>query len=619
LKAETYLDGVLKQSPDGISQLTQEIFYDDELKGMFMRLDNDLTFFGDAYGYISNLVLTQGMCNSVDLLLKIGNDSLSDYFEGIIHLTDISAMNVSRESIRTPIADNNLSSYIFNNKNVKAYISANKTKSGDTAIAATNLAGFDLFKPSNGLYLYSRDNVYTVDQAFSFLVKFMSDNLMTYSSPFFGTGGKRVGLVIASANHLATNADLNPYLSFEELFSEMNKLFNLSMRIDYTGALPDLIIDLTDNLYIDTPLQTFTELKDLLITFEKGRFYSRIDIGSKVTQDYGGGTFTMPNANFLGFKEETYYLTGQCNIDRTLDLVNKFILDSNIIEDILVNQNDSYDETVVIIDSDYPVTSQAHRYDNIISGATFVYNLNLSNFEKSVNYLGAIPNDMVLFITNEANNFDASKTSYTLGTGTLIHPTVISDPGGNYNNILGRFTCPGSATGSYSFTYTYTGLNFPSGAFGGSAGSIRMRHYDSAAVLLAEVIILDFTITIVIIDFGGGTTSFELAAGDYVEVYGTAGLSGSVSFSGSHFRGNYIGVEGGIYQTYDNNDFKIMNISFETPLTQAEFINIRDNITKKVTAESGSNTFKGWVKTLSRNIMTGMSKITLISSNNTRA
>ncbi len=606
----TILDTTEVSNPNGVRELSQELFYDDELKCVFNRVDGDLEFHNDGYDYIEDILFTQGLCSQIELSLIIEN---REYFEGIIHIVDITEWNATRETIKTPIADNNLSSYVFNNRNVKAYINAPKTKSGGTATPASNIVNFDLFTPVGGAYGVLRDNVYRVDEAFSFLVDFISDGQMTYTSPFFGTGGDRENLMIASALHLSTDSDVHPYLSFYELFTEMDKLFNLSMYIDYSTATPQIVIDKTDNIYVSTNLITLTDVRDITMSFDREKMYAFIDMGSSQYQEYNLGTFTYPDANFLGFKEERYYIIGQCNLDRGLNLVNDFIIDSNAIEDMVSNKNDAFDETVVIIESDDGLV--AKQYDNILGNTGKVYNLGLTNYEKSVNYLGAIPNDMVKYISNDANNFEAEKnTAYALTTGVIVHPTVVTDPGGNYNNVTGRFTCPIGAEGAFSFSFAYTGLSY-TGTLGANAGNIKLRHYSAGAVLLNEITILDFTHEIVVFGFGGGTGVFAMNAGDYVELYGTAGLIATTVFGTTQFNGQYIDVEGGTFQTYNPNDYKVFNIEFNVPLTMAQYVNIRNNITNTITVQGGGKTFVGWVKNIKRNILNGMAKITLRTSN----
>jgi hypothetical protein len=324
----------------------------------------------------------------------------------------------------------------------------------------------------------------------------------------------------------------------------------------------------------------------------------------------------MPDARFLGFKKEKYYIAGQCNMDRSLNLVNDFIIDSNVIEDILDNQNDSFADTVVLIQSDLPTNNRATQNTNT-AGTGRVYNLEFSNFQKSLNYLGAIPNDIVLFISNAANDAQATKSpTYALTTGVIIHGTEVYDPANNYNPVNGRFTCPSGAEGAYSFTFGFTGLAY-SGTLGSNAGSLKLQHYSSGGTLKGEIILNSFTHTIVILGTGGFTGVFSLDANDYVVPVGVAGVSSTTYFNTSTFTIDYIDVEGGTYQTYDPNDYKVMNVAFTVPLTFTEFENIKNNITQKIKVESTKD-YYGWVKSLKRNIVSGMTDIILRTSNNSK-
>lgn len=614
MKAVTKLDNTIVENPNGIKSLYQELFYDKDLKCIFNRVEGDLEFHGDGYDYIEDAIYTQGVCSKIELLLLLESNQT---YEGIIHIIDIREWNVSREIVKTPIADNNLSSYIFNNRNVKAYINAPKTKSGLTATAATNVVGFDLFTPSTGSYGIIRDNVYTVDKAFEFLVDFMSDGQMTYESPFFGSGGDREFLMIASALHLATDSDYHPYLSFYELFTELDKIFNLSIYIDYSGANPKMIIDLTDNLYVDTNLYTFNNVRDIKLSFDMDRMYSYVDLGSDEWQSYNNGSFKMPDVSFIGFEEERYYVKGQCNKDKGLNLVNSFILDSNSIEDMLVNQNDSQDEKIVIIESDDGL--QAKQYDNYLGLGGKIYNQGLNNYSKSINYKSYIQNDLVKYISPQTNYFEAEKSpAYDLITGVLVHGTEISDTPSAYNTATGKFICPIGLEGAWSFTYTYNSATYEGAdpdhiPIYADCGNIKIRHYDSGApaTLLSEQI-LEFPYSLGAVS-GSVNAIFVMSANDYVEIYATSGVS-DTNISSSTFSGQYLD-EGGTYQTYDGNDFKVINIDFEIPLTDAQYKNIRDNSIKKITVKSDKKTFQGWIKSLKRNILTGISTITLTTSN----
>lgn len=622
MKVKTILDTTeLTNNPDGVAELSQELFYDDILKSVVYRIDNDLTFTGDGYDYIYDIIFDGSICTTIDFSLKVLNGGTTEAFDGIIHASDFTEIDPLRKTLKTPVNDNNISSYIFKNKNIKAYVDAPFTKNGEALTVATS-ALMDFFIPSTGSYLTVTDvECWSVDDCFRFLVGFMSDGEVSYTSPYFGTGGDGNNLFITTGNMIrekAQNAAAgypSPHISFEELFTEMDKIINLSMYIDHTASPPQLVIDKTSNLYSDTDLQTFENVTDIKISLERERLYTKLKIGSQITQTEDNGTFTMSDIRFLNFKEEEYHMLGQCNKGETeLNLVNQWILDSNVIEDLLVNFNASYEDKIVVIETDYPTTNQAKRYDNFVAG-TYLYNMRLNNYQKTLNYLGGIPNDIAAYITSTSNNVEATKASYNLATGVIIHDTEVTDPASNYNPVTGRFTCPVSGEGAYTFGFTFDNVNAEtSSSYGTVLGFVYMRKYNAASVLQDEETVVDLHVGFFgIVNY----VTFSLEAGDYVQVEGLNSGLGTVTFTaGSTFTVEMISLEGGVVQTYNTEDYKIMKVEFSTPLTLDEFIDIRDNIEKRITVKSGRNVFRGWVKSLSRNLITGMSKIILRTSNN---
>ena len=191
MNALVTLDGIAVSLPDGIKEIEQSLTYEEEINGIFNRIEGSFTFSDDGYDYLKDLLFGTGFCNSILFKLYIGQDTLSLYFDGIIHLSDFTELNLTRKTIKTPVANNDASSFVFNNKDIKAYLNVTKSKNDVAISAATRITGFDLFTPSTGVYDINCDWLYTVDTAFNYLIAFMSDGAMTYSSPYFGAGGEK--------------------------------------------------------------------------------------------------------------------------------------------------------------------------------------------------------------------------------------------------------------------------------------------------------------------------------------------------------------------------------------------------------------------------------------------
>lgn len=604
MNTKVYLDDALVDSPQGIKGLTQEIRFIEEYRGIFSFVSGDLDFSGSGYDYIENLLFTSP-CGIVDFRLRLDNELV---FEGGIDISD-SKVNLSRKTLSVELQDNNLSAFITKNSKIKTFINVTKSKNGETITAASRVT-VDFFTPSTGSYDFSFANVYPVGDAFRYLAEWMSDGAVTCSSPLFDSGGDLYGICIMNGKEITGTINASPEVSFYDLFQEMNKLFNIAMYVDFSGAIPEIKIDKYENVFSATNLYTFTDVKNLRLKFDKDSFYSRVLLGSSIVQEYSGGTFTFPDATFLGFDEEEYFVGGQCNIDNDLRLINEYVIDSNIIEDALVYNNDSYDKETFIIEVDFG-TNQAVRYDNLIPTG-YVYNQGLTNFKKAQYWLGAVPNSILAYLNNEANNFEATKNSVILATGNLLHPTVITDPGTNYDNVLGKYTCPLGGDGVYTFQFEWSGASY-SEPEGTVMATVQLVHYDSGGVPLGSINLHTFVSTIG--DLGGvASAGFYLAASDYVRIEATV-LTGTTSYGLSTFAGDFAD-EGGVYQVYSPNDNKVYELEFEVPLTNSQFINIRDNITNSITVRSGMQTYKGWVKELKRNVLTGMATFVLKSSNN---
>ena len=80
-------------------------------------------------------------------------------------------------------------------------------------------------------YDHTFANIYPVGDAFRYLVEWMSDNQMTCSSLLFDTGGDLYGTIV-TGKELSTSVSASPEISFYDLFTEMNKLFNIAMYVD---------------------------------------------------------------------------------------------------------------------------------------------------------------------------------------------------------------------------------------------------------------------------------------------------------------------------------------------------------------------------------------------------
>ena len=606
-----YFDGVQVDAPNGKVSVVLE--RDKEIRGLIKSFSLELTYFGTAYDALLTAFNTNNIMDSIDVRVeKNVNGYFQVYYTGIIYVNEIE-FDLSKKTATATIQDGTFYGLINNNKRIKAFLNATKTKNGE-ALSAVTLRDIDFFTPSTGAYSTTDRDCVTINDAFDYLISFMSDNAVSYSSTYFSSGDGR-GIVLCNGSAIRNNTNVNFNLSFYDLFREADKLFNISFRIDSPYTSPQMVIERTQDLYSNLVSITLEGVNGLKMSFDKDKFYGIIKVGSKTTQDDDAGSFSYPDGLFYGVKDEEYHVLGNSNIDTSLDLVNDFVIDSNVIEDIIVNTNDGYDEDIFVVETNYPTAdADAVQYDNFFPGSTpVVYNFGLNNQSKTERWLGSVPNDIAAYLSTGDNTFEATKTStqsIIAGTNTILFDNEVSDPGTNYDPLTGKFTAP--ADGAFSFE-TNMPVVVPNAT--GATTEYYLRQYDASNVLIREVnfgnieVPDDFDNDTILSNYFGSAT-FYLNSTDYVvvelDVAGGSTVTGSGNFSSG---GN--SIDGGVFQFYDPTEYRAIVLSFDYPLTKSQYDTIFENPQKRIKITHFGETYYGWIKRLEWDIVKGLAQIEL--------
>lgn len=305
-------------------------------------------------------------------------------------------------------------------------------------------------------------------------------------------------------------------------------------------------------------------------------------------------------------------MTGRCNIDNTLDLVSDWIIDSNVIQDVFTNGNTGYDDDIFFIMCDFD-TSVAVQTDVFgTGGAPLFYNDFLRNANVAQRWLGGIPNSIALYLGDGNDEFRASVNAEILHLVTVtaapafIDPLEFQndftapnfDPNNNYSTITYEFTAP--ATGLYSFN---TRVVWKEGPTGTTAFDDFFRN-NIFTVIRTPLQDYEQNFSLV----SGECVSFNtppptyLQGGDTVKVVIKFDLGvvivATIPFTaeiGSYFTCLSAANGGGIFQTYNPEDFKAYQYEFQDyPLTFAQYQTIVANPLKLLEA----NDINGWIENM---------------------
>jgi hypothetical protein len=659
---------VISEMPDGWDKRKTKIRYDNQIKGRIVTMDATLEWFDDGYAYIKN-VFDDNICNEISVRIQQSDQTSNtwvDVYVGKIKMPDCE-WHISPYYVKTPIVDNGYFARISGNKGIKSRVDNAKTKNDKPCTVPTQRS-ISFFRPHNGNYSYTGRKGYLLYDLFKYLISFMSDNEVGFISDTFnyttnGAYHNYVALLGIEIRLGATNTDKVFETSFADLFSEVDKKFNIGFRMDYIGGKPHMRIEAMSWFYENNATAQFNYLRDIKKRVDANSLYASVAVGSSTTLDEIGLKFPE-NTRWNGFKDEQFYLLGQCNIDKELRLVGNWVVSPNVIEAVVETNDDGYDDEIFLVELTNVVSFQA-RKSNWLTGTTppFYYNEHLKNADCVNRWLDGIPQTIVgqlglgnnrfiayrkndgyyqtVYPSNPCNNcyYDLAELSSAPRSKFEDDHLRGYDPNNRYGNgtaqgtdvtqTNARYTAP--AAGQYLFESAAVFNFLPSSSFNpGSAWIatiITFNRYSSTNVLLQTL--SSGTMTQLTTSTTPITkmwsTPINLNTGDYVECKQLVRAVHRVYYPGVHidcqllkesyFACSYCSIdEGGTYEIIENAEQKFMTYSVDdVPITEKQMNDIIGNTSGFININTnGGNNYSGWINEFNIDVQNRSASIELL-------
>lgn len=633
-KFQFLLDGQYVDDPKGWEDLDTTIKRDQAISGLLTSQESQLEFFGNGYDYIKLQFDTQGFCSFIEIEIRQTCDQLNydQIFKGIIYLSDCQ-FDLMRCSIKVKTVDDGFYARINNNKSIKAKLDVGRSKNDETITAAQDIT-VEFFNPATGNYLTGlydpKPHCYTIFEVFKFLVAFMSDGRIDFVSDDFNVGGQWDGQCITIGNEVRLcDQSVIPQLSFQDVFTEINKKNRIGFSVEKIGGRPTLRIENAEYFYGQTYAITLSDAKEVFMQMDTAQLYSQVHLGSTITDDASPTVGQFPESiDFLGFKDETFHTVGTCNVDRVLELNSQWIISSNIIEDIFINGTSSYDSDIVLVNVDL-TTNKAVR-SNWLDQTTvppYFYNEFYINKNVTDRWFKGIPNNIANFLGNADNSFQAT----SIVDQVILMPTVTfkilfqddfnspnHDVSLNYDPVLSRYTIP--AGGNYTFN-SYGNVNIKHPTSNIFSLNFFINRYDSGMVLIESRFIDSIFASTSQPNLNAaysGTAIFNANATDIIQVECSRGLpyTSITIFSGAVFNCTATSTGGGIYTgIIDSANYKIKKYSFKYPLTFAQLQTIKADTKKLITFTTNNGLQQtGWIDIIKYYHHNKWADITLITN-----
>jgi hypothetical protein len=483
---------------------------DSNIGARIVSFDNELIFGGDVFGYLYNKLATSGYCElvrvSVQYLCNSGTwDKLVD---GYIIVTE-STFDLDKCQVKTKLYDETFSTKINNNKAIPFALTLTTTKNNITIIPPT-LRTLSLFNPATGIAITPSTQGYSVYDVFKHLIACMSDDLIDFDSNFFQTNytnNEYPIYVVTQGNVMRGNLSQAMVTSFESLYGSLRKKLNIGMGFEkQPNGRPLLRIEDISYFQQSTPSVNLYDQPNIEMKFDTSRLYQAAEFGcspvlEKNECDSGDTPCTFNQTPFRGFRNETFGFTGECNTSNILGLkTDDIVFDTNVIEDVVRFNNESYDLNIFIIACRYSTITNrfiAQQFDIYGIGQS-LYNGILNNAAVSANWLSGYPNSLYSFL----NGFDAANTifnaravnnlqcfdivntnftSYAAFTGNfLAFPNEITDTGNNFDGFT--YVVPAAGVYSFQLSVSLGGIFITDDRWGAAV----IKHYDGAGVFIAD-------------------------------------------------------------------------------------------------------------------------------------
>ncbi|MGR3221241.1 MAG: hypothetical protein ACUZ8H_15710 [Candidatus Anammoxibacter sp.] len=465
----------LTRNPENWKDIEVTLERQKDIDGLLLIFTSELIFVGDGYDLLKTEFdnnYNNRITANIDRLNS--SETYDRLFTGAILLSDIQ-FNLNKKTATVKIEDISFFGAINGNKNIKNVVDASFTKNGIkiTAITKFNMDFFVTTGANPGSYLaldgalIDRD-VFRVVDVLDFLVRFMTDDEVKgiTSTYLANTTNFNGGLLYMTTGELIRlDSGEPPVISFKQLFTFLRKTHNISFVIE-TDSNGDPVMRIEDKEFFFETTTSFTrnDINDLELSVDKQKLFSHLQIGNTESQT---GSFPT-NVRFFVFQEEDYVILGKGNIDKSLDLRTNYVTDSNTIEDIVLNDNDDFDNDIFIIEGNSAGTQAIQT----LVGADYHYNDDLTN-DKIVNrYLNSIPNSVAAYLTADStraniglnSNFLITSGSQDLRSNTYERLPFIIESGDFYdsgNNFQDTYDGNGRRsyynvpfTDDFSFGYT---------------------------------------------------------------------------------------------------------------------------------------------------------------------
>lgn len=631
-------------------QLSERVYWAADLRTFIRELGGSIIATGSAYNSLRSLF--DSSVSSI-AYIDIINDA-GRLIKSRVFINDIK-WNLSRRTATfTPVIDPFIQ-LIDNNKSIKVTLGVGQSKSLVDISALTVRTNVTLSSPVPPDPDATGRRGWRVLDALRYIVGFVSDGTIGVVSDLFdyntSTDTAAAYAVLMTGREVLYAGSpppdterIDPTLTFDELFKDLVRLFNVGCAIEYdSDGDPVLRVDSLSYWQASGQLIQFNAT-DIVSELDRSMFYSTVKMGSK---GYMIGPY-LGDLAFYGFREEQFYFEGQTNIDNELSLLTTaLIYDTNAICSSLPAgnggaDNDEYDTETMIIQMS--TGNSAVLTPEPFSPLTYYYNDAFRNVRIADRWVGSLPfalvqaQQSVLPILRAAQNatvtmsqstppqqqplfqdavnppnFDtfSAWTNGTIDVAPFLTPTTpismnvgyFTAPANDYYNFNVFLQANFSGGNNSAYAETYIRIAEWNGSFYVDTGESVLIHSSTQppwgpppGYSISDGVYITFIGDI------DGQGAFYMAANQIAYLFMNYVGDGGITYNGVFECIEY----GGIYATQETDAAQIERIKYERPISDQEWETVIANpfAMLRTSYEQSDENLNGRIKDVQRNMTT---------------
>jgi hypothetical protein len=410
----------------GVEEIKERIYWDEDARGLLFDFEGEITFTGNTYRFLQQR-FREDYDNPVPLNIVAYNPH-SGAFEAVVNglvFTSDCDFNLYEKTVSCQIVDRGFFAKIRNNVNIGFSLGAPDSKLGvdiSSLFSITDLrAVLFMNSPTPGVGVTGFRKSMTAFDALSCLVATMSDGEVGFVSNYLTpVVGQETPHILSGRQLRGDIIDIGPVVSWNELFGDLSKLYNLAFAVEeYNVGQWRIRVEPINYFRQSQSIQLFDVEAGVTESIDTSMLYASAIAGSSETREdfedptglavvYSGGTWNyIPKTPFIFQWQEDYYFQYKSNVDSEWDLrCSVLITHSNIIYYVMSmyfftvipndpNFDDSYDEKAFLVSAfykDFTGLASTPKLNGIGNPVLFnVFNNAISNYNVMVANAEGIP------------------------------------------------------------------------------------------------------------------------------------------------------------------------------------------------------------------------------------